>query len=184
MNRVFGLALCGAAVLLCPASVRAEDPFAVSLKETSGGAYEIKAVLKTGVSVQAAWKVLTDYGRIHEFISSVRSSRVIERDSSRVLLAQETSYEVFFYKRDFKVVLDVRETPPARIDFEDTLKRDFRVYKGSWVLEPGEGGARAKYHVLADPDSRTPAFIAKWFIMNDVKRFLNDLLLEMNKQGA
>lgn len=99
--------------LLATAPARAAD-IAVHV-ERSGGALLVEASAQIGGSILQAWQVLTDYGRLAEFVPDVRSSRVISRDGNQVLVEQKGEARLLFVRFPIDVRLAITEHPYERV---------------------------------------------------------------------
>ena len=116
-----------------------------------------EASLSLRADAQATWRVLADYDRLGEGLSFVKHSELVERAGGNVLLRQQLTGELFFFKRELSVLLRVQERFPERMDFEDELKKDFKIYRGYWQVEGSTNTTALHYHLEAQPPFRLPA---------------------------
>lgn len=150
------------------ASARAD----VRLKRLPSAAYELHGGFDVDASSAAVWEVLTDYAGIPSFVSSMRSSRVLEtRPDGSMLVEQKAAGGMFFLTRTVTILLVVRREDAA-LAFEDVGRESFWRYEGEWRAASAPEGMRVTYHLVAQPD-----FIAPSMIMGRVmKRGARDLL--------
>jgi hypothetical protein len=145
-----------AAAVLAAVFCRAESGAEVTVRKDPGREYTVEGEFRASVSPERAWQVLTDYSGIPNFVSSMKSSKVLERTGSRVLVEQRASGGFLFFRRRVSVTLDVRELRPHTITFEDVSHDDFDRYAGSWTIESSTSGVLVRYRLRARP-RRGPA---------------------------
>ena len=133
--------LCGAGPGFLPVSLTSQE---------TNGLDEIQGQFYAAADPAVAWQVLTDYGNIPQFVSSMKVSRIEWRHKNNVLLTQEAEGGFLFITKRIHVLLKVHETPDQTIVFEDVDNRDFSVYRGSWSIEPcPQGGVSVVYQLAA-----------------------------------
>src|SRR6516225_9089325 len=79
------MVLCGALVHASPSTQQIEA-------DGRGETISVTATAEMLVDPHTAWKVITDYDHLAEFIPSMRSSRVVRRDADRVLIEQSGEF--------------------------------------------------------------------------------------------
>jgi hypothetical protein len=161
---------------------RAED-VPVFLRERDGRVYDLEGRFTVRVPKPVAWAVLTDYGRIRDFVPSVRASRAVERRRGLVVVEQSMSGKVFLFSREVSLRLEVREEGLERISFRDVLGSDFESYEGSWILEETPEGVQVLYRLSARPNFRVPAFMARSAFKKSVRQLLESVRTEMLRRG-
>jgi uncharacterized protein YndB with AHSA1/START domain len=145
-----------AAAVLAALCCRAESGAEVTVRKVAGREYSVEGEFRAAVAPERAWKVLTDYPGIPRFVSSMKASRVIDRSGGKVLVEQRGSGGFLFFRRRFMVILDVRETPPHTIAFEDMSHDDFEMYAGRWTIETSTSGVLVHYSLRARPRGAAP----------------------------
>lgn len=124
-----------------------EAPIAVLLTDIGSGTMRLDGGFTVASTPAIAWSVLTDYDHIQRFVSSMRSSRVVGRAGGCLLVEQESIARFFLFHRTIHVRLDVCETPPRLITFEDTSRASFERYQGSWTLRETATGVDIAYQL-------------------------------------
>lgn len=152
-------------VAFSPAELEAIDPNllnAVMLQtERLGGRQRrISAAVGIPYPIEQVWQVLTDYDHLADFIPNLdRSSQIASPDPGTVRIEQVGTECFLSLKFCARVVLDMVETFPTRIDF-CMVEGDFKAFSGSWQLEPGtvEGrsGTNLRYVVTIQPTRLMP----------------------------
>ena len=80
------------------------------------------------------WIVLTDYNRLSDLIPNLSSSKVISRNSERVLLKQVGSQKLFGLNFSAEVLLELFEDRNnGRLKFQ-LINGDFRRFEGTWKV--------------------------------------------------
>lgn len=163
------------------AGARAEG-IAVELFEADAGGYRVEGSFATTQTASAAWKVLSDYGRIGDFVPSVVSSRVLDRPAEGpVLIEQVLSGEILWFSRRMTVRLELVEEPVSTIQFQDVGKKDFTVYKGQWSLEPEGDGLRVRYLLTAKPRFAAPGILVRKAFRRSARLLLKSVQEEIGR---
>jgi hypothetical protein len=146
--------------------------------------YEVQGQFEAEVPRDVAWATLTDYEHIATFVNSLRKSIVEWRDTDRLLVRQEGVMGVFPFRSVARVLLDVREQPPGRIEFRDVLGRDFRSYSGEWALDGDSTRVHVMYTLHARPVVAAPHALGRGMSSRTVKDMLSQLRQEMVRRVA
>jgi ribosome-associated toxin RatA of RatAB toxin-antitoxin module len=122
---------------------------------------KISASIWIPQSVEQLWNILTDYNHLADFIPNLESSRCLDTtEGDRIRIEQIGAECLFNLKFCARVVLDMLETFPHRIDFT-MVEGDFRSFEGNWQLHPemdeeGRPGTRLEYTVVIQPTHLMP----------------------------
>lgn len=167
------------------ADAGAADRAPVSVHVTDGpGGIEVEGRCRIAASRAEAWSVLTDYEGIPRFVSSMKQSRIVERNDDHVLIEQEAVGRMFLFKRHLRVRLHVREEPMARIQFEDVLRKDFEHYEGEWRIENSGHDVELVYRVRARPAFSVPDFVARKMFGRTVRNLLSEVQAEIMRRAS
>lgn len=90
------------------------------------------------------YKIISDYEKYPEFLSEVKSCKVLKTEGSKKLV----EYKVSVIK-SFTYTLWMTETPPTSITWEFASGDIFKTSKGFWKLQDEAGKCRATYDVEA-----------------------------------
>ena len=154
----------------------------VVLAEAGDGMFHIEGRFAVKASSRAVWRVLSDYDRIGEFISSVDSSKLKERHPDYVLVEQTGHSGIWFTHRHFEVLLKVRETVERKIEFEDVKKTSFKFYKGSWQIESEGEITKVIYKLEVEKPPRIPLFISRSLVRQNIAKLLSETAAEINRE--
>jgi hypothetical protein len=161
----------------------AGSPGATVQVTARGGAYEVEAATESHASPETAWLVLTDFGHIADFVSSIRESHVTRRLPDGVVVEQKATASLLLFSRQMSVTLEVHEVPARSMRFADVLHADFRRYEGTWTLEPDGDGTRIEYRLSARPRDAVPAFVGVPAMEKKVSGMLDELAGEMDRRS-
>lgn len=100
----------------------------------------ISASIRVEASQEQVWEVLTDYGRLAEFIPNLtRSEQIPCPHPGRTWLLQEGKQSAMYWQIEARVVLDLEEFLDAKDGRElrfSMVDGDFKRYVGRWYLRP------------------------------------------------
>ncbi len=117
-------------------------------------------------------------------MSSVTASSVLKRDGNTALVSQTASGHFLFFSRDINLVLKVQEFPTERLLFEDISAKSFRVYHGSWSLEPAPEGVRVNYQLEVNQAAFGPAWIEKSLFQDNALGLMRELKSEIVRRAG
>jgi carbon monoxide dehydrogenase subunit G len=160
----------------------AADP-GVTVEDSHPGCH-VRGSFEAPVTPELAWRVLTDYDHISEFVHSMQSSRIERRGSDSLLVRQHATSGFFIFHRHVEVLLDVREEPPGLIRFRDVLGTDFHTYAGVWRIESDEDETRVTYELTADPNPAVPQAFYRGVLRGVARDLLSEVRAEMLRRAA
>jgi carbon monoxide dehydrogenase subunit G len=166
--------------LFATAALGAEVALTVEYRE---GAYELRGSFDTAAPLDVVWDVLTDYERIPSFVESMKHSTIERRTGARLQIRQEAVVGVFPVRRKARLLLDALERRPERIEFRDTLGRDFRFYRGAWDLREDSTGTRVAYSLDADPLAVVPSWIGRGMMRRSATDLLEQVRAEIERRA-
>jgi ribosome-associated toxin RatA of RatAB toxin-antitoxin module len=147
-------------------------PADISLQTTRhGDSFEVEGVAEFEAEVTLAWEVLTDYGRLSEFIPGMRSSRIVSRSNRSVVVDQSGEARLLFLSFPIQVRLEVEEFPYERI-VSRAIKGNFKEFRGAYALEARGRRLLLHYTGSLTPDFSIPPLIGTILVRKTVeKRF-------------
>jgi hypothetical protein len=167
--------------LLAPAPSRAAD--IVVHVERSDGVLLVEASAEIEGGIFQAWQVLTDYGRLAEFVPDVQSSRVISRNGNQVLVEQKGEARLLFVRFPIDVRLAVTEHPYDRV-VSRAVAGNFREMQGTYRLEAGLGRVSLRYSGRMVPDFFVPPLIGTLVLRHNVEATFRALVEEIERRQA
>ncbi|HEX4047830.1 MAG TPA: SRPBCC family protein [Elusimicrobiota bacterium] len=182
LSRTFslpGLRAALAVASLAAASGAASGQTQAAVKRLSDKTFEVSGRFTVAASTTLVWEVLTDYEHIPAFVSSMRSSRVVEtRADGSLLVEQQAIGGMSIFSRTVRVLLEVRRSP-GRLLFTDVGRADFLSYSGEWTVRPTGGGAGVGYHLLLQPRFFAPSFLLSRAMRRGARGLLDQVRAEI-----
>lgn len=115
--------------------------------------YEATRSVDVAAPARACFDALTDYERLPDWQSNVRSCEVLSRDDDG--RGQEVAYEVDAKVRTVRYRLIHDYDEPTRIG-STYLDGDFRHFEGRYELSERDDGCTVTLHLMIDPGLRLP----------------------------
>jgi ribosome-associated toxin RatA of RatAB toxin-antitoxin module len=176
------LLLAAAAVASCAMAAGAAQAPAVAVRSNGDGVYAVAARFSVTEPATIVQAVLTDYANIPRFMSTVRTSRVLEQTDGRVRLEQEAVSKFMMFTRTVHLVLDVEESD-GTIRFRDGCHKSFAVYDGSWTITPQGSGTELVYELTAKPAFSVPGMVLKRLLERDSREMIDGLRAEITARA-
>jgi len=165
-------------LLAFPATNRAAE---ISVQTTRhGDSFEVNASAEIAVSVAEAWKVLTDYDRLAEFIPGMLESRVVSRDGSNVVVDQRGETSLLFLTFPMRVRLAIEEQPYVRIA-SIAIAGNFKELTGVYLLQAHDTGMRLRYEGKFTPDFGFPPLLGTLIVRNTAEKRFSAMVYEIEK---
>ena len=146
------------AALSCGVGLAAE-PVSLVFNEQNGH-YSVEGCFIVEADPATAWKVLTDYDHIPDFVHDMKLSRIEGRWGNDLVLRQEAEGGFLFFTQKVHILLSVHEQPGHSIVFQDLSHKDFGFYQGSWGIQAQGSSVMVTYHLEALQSFSAPAFLA------------------------
>lgn len=100
-----------------------------------GGQYQAWA--RIAAPPEQVWRVLTNYERFPDFLTSVAACKILERDGNRTLVERQDRRKIGWMPIKICLVTENLEHPRDRIDYR-LIKGNLDSMEGSWQLTPVE----------------------------------------------
>ena len=145
-----------------------------------GDSFEVEATAEIEADVADAWKVLTDYDRLAQFIPGMQESRVVSRDGFNVVIDQRGDASLLFFRFPMQVRLAIEEFPYDRI-VSSAIAGNFKEMRGVYHLQARDAGMRLRYEGKFTPDFGVPPLIGTLMVRSTVERRFVALVREIEK---
>ena len=176
------------AALLVPCRSRAAvPPAAVQVSVTElpeQDEYYIHGVFESDSTPEQVWKVLSDFDSLAGVLSGLRSSKIISQDAHGLLLAQVMEGQFLFFHKSVRLLLDVQEQPPWRIEFTQHGDKPFRHYQGAWQIEPLDPGCRVDYTLTVSRGDMAPIFLERRLFRDNSRGLMGELRAEVIRRAS
>ena len=172
-----------ASILLSSILLAAPAPAAeVTVHATRNGeALEVAAVAEFDGDIGRTWQVLTDYGRIAEFVPNLEVSRVISRGRNSAVVEQKGEARMLFFSYPINVRLAITELPQERVESR-AIAGNFREMRNVYALEQRQGRVLLRYSGHLIPDFFVPPLIGTWALRNNVEETFRALVEEIERR--
>ena len=145
-----------------------------------GDSFEVEATAEIEADVADAWRVLTDYDRLAEFIPGMLESRVVSRDGFNVVVDQRGEASLLFFTFPMRVRLAIEEFPNDRI-VSNAIAGNFKEMRGVYHLQARDAGLQMRYAGTFTPDFGIPPLIGTLLVRSTVERRFGAMVREIEK---
>ena len=143
------------------------------------GVRRLAVQLRSSLSVDEVWPVLTDYEGLSDFIPNLSSSTLLSRKGNLVTLSQVGSQQFLGLKFSAEVQLELIEHRPEGLLRFRMLRGDFRRFEGCWRLQPVPDATLILYDLTVQGCMGMPVAL----IEQRLKQDLSDNLLAVEKEA-
>ncbi|MEO6351528.1 MAG: SRPBCC family protein [Burkholderiaceae bacterium] len=145
--------------------------------------FEIQVSGLVRATPQQTWAVLTDYGRLSEFVPDLLSSKLLSRCGDEAIIEQQGSVGFIFVRQPIHLVVRVTEHPFSMLEVA-LVEGDMKHYASRWELAPLELGAgtRISYRGSLEPDFFVPLLLGRAMVQADVRKMLTAVVAEVERR--
>ncbi|MCC7264169.1 MAG: SRPBCC family protein [Candidatus Latescibacteria bacterium] len=143
------------------------------------GVLRIEARIEAPGTREQVWQLLTDFGRLAEFMPNVDSSRVLSRTDSSVLVREVVSSQLV-RPWTFAFILEYIPLEPSELRFHQVAGQ-LKGYEGVWLLEPRGEYTAVSYQARVGY-RRVPGFLAAYIVRRQLGRMMPALAAEMKRR--
>lgn len=139
------------------------------------------------VTPRQAWRVLTDYEHLSEFVPDLLRSTVLSRGEREATVEQVSRAGFLFLSHTVRMVVHIEERPFSVIDVA-LVAGDLRHYHAHWTLaaatRAGTRGTLITYAGELEPDFYLPLLIGQPLVQAQVQRMVAAVMTEIERRGA
>lgn len=158
----------------------ADDAISVTV-DRRGELVVIDVEVKVDASVAEVWGVMTDYDRMANFISTMKSSKVTSRRGNSLEVAQSGETKVMFMRFAFAGVRGIELVPMKEIRSR-LIEGDFKSFQSTTrLLDKGEK-MMIVHHGEYVPKSWLPPVIGPAIIESGTRRHYREVLAEVQRR--
>lgn len=146
--------------------------------------FEIQASGVVRATPQQTWAVLTDYGRLPEFVPGLQCSTLLSRCGDAVLLEQWGSIGFLFVRQSIHLIVRVTEHPFSGLDVA-LIRGDMQHYASHWELLPLDAGTatRLAYRGSMEPNFYVPRLLGRMQVQAEVRNMLAAVVAEVERRS-
>jgi carbon monoxide dehydrogenase subunit G len=130
-----------------------------------------------------AWRVLTDYERLTEFVPHLQSSVLVSRNGTDAVLEQVGNGGFLLIQQQIHLLLRIREEPHSAIAIH-LISGNMQSYDAHWQLSEEGGGTRIGYRARLQPDFFVPPVIGPALIQKNIERMMQAVLKEIERRAG
>ncbi len=130
------------------------------------------------VKPQRVWETLTDFDNVHNFLSSVQSSQIINRTENILHVSQNSIIKFGFLAFSFESVRQINLFPFWKIR-ERMISGNMRKMEETTQLLLEGDHTRITYHASIVPDMWVQKFIGQVFIEDEAREQFQEIIKEI-----
>jgi len=130
-----------------------------------------------------AWRVLTDYERLTDFVPHLQSSVLVSRNGTDAVLEQVGNGGFLLIQQQIHLLLRIREEPHSAIAIH-LISGNMQSYDAHWQLSEEGGGTRIGYRARLQPDFFVPPVIGPALIQKNIERMMQAVLKEIERRAG
>lgn len=157
------------------------------MNENGFSFFEVNAKSFVQATPRQAWKVLTDYERLTEFVPGLVRSKVLSRNQREVTLEQESNAGFLFLSQTIRLVVRLREQPFSTIEVA-LVSGDMKRYQARWTLtafaQNGRDGTLIGYSGAIEPVFFLPPVVGRQLVQANVRKMVQAVSAEIEKRSA
>jgi len=146
--------------------------------------FEVTAIGFVHATPLQAWRVLTNYERLPDFVPDLLSATLVSRNANMAVVEQTSSTGLLLVSQVMRMRLRVVEQPFSTIDVS-LIEGDMKRYETHWDIEPvmqdGQRGTRVTFSGRMEPDFYVPPLLARAIVQANVKKTVEAVVAEMNR---
>lgn len=142
--------------------------------QNSGEHIIVDAYFTVPVSSQLVWETLTDFDNIPSFVSSVDSSKIINRTGNTLHVTQNSIIRFSIATFNFESVREVNLIPFQKIE-ERMISGNMREMEETTRIIPEGNQTRIIYHANIIPDIWILKYVGHVFIENEAREQFQEI---------
>jgi len=143
----------------------------------------VEAKASVRADVRIAWEVLTAYDRYTEFISELKSSRILARSGATAIVEQKGETGFFLFHFPLEVVFSVTEQAPSGVTSR-AISGTFREMTSVYELTQDGDRVHLTYRGRLVPAFRLPPLVGVPALRSAVEKQFTELVHEIDRRAA
>jgi ribosome-associated toxin RatA of RatAB toxin-antitoxin module len=171
-----------------PALSHASQPSRATARRASRDGmafFEIQAVGTVRAAQADAWKVLSDYERLPEFVPGLLTSKIVSRKDHVCLVEQESRAGFLFLSQRLRMQVRIEELPASGIEVS-LVSGDVRHYRAHWQLEalPDAAGTRVSLTAEIEPAIYLPPLFGIPIMQESMRQMVQAVTAEIERRAG
>jgi ribosome-associated toxin RatA of RatAB toxin-antitoxin module len=158
---------------------------ALRVQKNGEAYYELQATGMVRATPQQVWKKLTAYDEMQAYVPNLASAKIVSRAGQESTIEQKWVKHILFFTHSVNLVVRASEHPISRIDIA-LVSGEMKKYSATWEMTPigpdGANGTRISYQGKIEPDSYMPPFFGTSMMLSDLRKMMEAVLTEIDKQ--
>jgi len=156
----------------------------VRSRDVGEGAFELHGWIRLNDTTrESVWEVLTDFDRMHEFIPTVETSRVINRAEDLAVVEHE-GLASFILEKTIRMRMEYQAEPPWMVRFAQR-EGDLGSFSGSWTVAPIAGDSLLlTFRATLDAEIGIPNLLLRPVMAGEVRRLLPAIAAEIDRRRS
>jgi ribosome-associated toxin RatA of RatAB toxin-antitoxin module len=135
---------------------------------------EAQRTVVVDVPREKLWGVISDYEKYPQFISEMRSVRVLETKGNVQRVSFEIEIQVLAFTRKVHYTLEFTNTPPEKVRWRLVESDLVKGNDGGWTLEAaGEGKTKATYQIELRLSALVPKAVSNFLAEQSLPKLLD-----------
>ena len=143
----------------------------------------VEARGRVHADIRLAWDVLTAYDRYADFIPELKSSRIVSRVGTTVIVEQKGEVGFFLFHFPMEVVFSVTEQAPSAVT-SHAISGTFREMSGAYELIEDGDCLLLTYRGRLIPSFHLPPLVGVPALRAEVERQFTALVGEIRRRAA
>lgn len=148
--------------------------------------FEVDAGTFVRATPEQAWRVLTDYERLVDFVPDLVASTVVSRGAREAIVEQRSETSYLFISHTIHMRLRIEERPFTSIDAA-LIEGDMKHYTAHWELTPaaqdGMTGSRIRFSGAMEPVFYLPPLLGRSIVQVNVKKMVEAVVTEIERSA-
>jgi len=153
----------------------------------------VEATALTHASLETAWRTLTDYERLPQFVPGLSAVRVLRRSQvdglERLQLEQRGEFRWLLYAQPVTVRMDVVHRAPTSVDARAAAAPGddatfLEHFEGRYELESVDNGVRVRYVARIVPRFALPPVVGTLAVRQTVRTQFDAMLAEIERRSV
>lgn len=165
----------------CPFDALAQEVQSEVIRQ--GEFIRVHASVELPAGRSTVWSVITDYGRMAQFIPDMDYSRVVSRGPDGLVVEQKGRYGMFLFTREVEMRLGVVESPPHSVVLR-LISGNVRDMSGRYDLYENGTGTRLVYQGRFLPEEDLPPLIGIAMVRHTLEKHFVAMVREIARRDA